>query len=148
ESDISFGIFYDNMAQSVFDMGNEMDNYHGWYRYYHSFAGALDYYIILGPEVKDVVKKYSWLTGKTIFAPKWSLGYSGSTMTYTHAPDAQKQLNKFLEQCEEHDIICDSFQLSSGYTSIGDKRYVFNWNKDKFPDIEGFINDYHEKGVK
>jgi len=148
QTGISFGIFYDNMAQSIFDMGNEMDNYHGWYRYYQSMDGDLDYYIILGPEVKDVVKKYSWLTGKTIFAPKWSFGYSGSTMTYTDAPDAQDQLKKFIEECEEHDIICDSFQLSSGYTSIGDKRYVFNWNTDKFPDPKGFINEYHEKGVK
>jgi alpha-glucosidase len=148
QTNISFGIFYDNMAQSVFDMGNEMDNYHGWYRYYQSMAGDLDYYVILGPEVKDVVKKYSWLTGKTIFAPKWSLGYSGSTMTYTDAPDAQQQLKKFIAQCEEHDIICDSFQLSSGYTSIGDKRYVFNWNTDKFPDAKGFINEYHEKGIR
>ncbi|RBW68701.1 TIM-barrel domain-containing protein [Bacillus taeanensis] len=148
QTGISFGIFYDNMAQSIFDMGNEMDNYHGWYRYYQSMAGDLDYYVILGPEVKDVVKKYSWLTGKTIFAPKWSFGYSGSTMTYTDAPDAQNQLKKFIDQCEEHDIICDSFQLSSGYTSIEDKRYVFNWNTDKFPDPKGFINEYHEKGVK
>ncbi|MGQ4667158.1 TIM-barrel domain-containing protein [Metabacillus halosaccharovorans] len=148
QTGISFGIFYDNMAQSIFDMGNEMDNYHGWYRYYQSMDGDLDYYIILGPEVKDVVKKYSWLTGKTIFAPKWSFGYSGSTMTYTDAPNAQEQLNKFIEECEEHDILCDSFQLSSGYTSIEDKRYVFNWNTDKFPDAKGFINHYHEKGVK
>lgn len=148
QSDISFGIFYDNMAQSVFDMGNEMDNYHGWYRYYHSFAGDLDYYIIAGPQVKDVVKRYSWLTGKTIFSPKWSLGYSGSTMTYTDAPDAQEQLKRFIELCEENDIICDSFQLSSGYTSIGDKRYVFNWNREKFPDPKGFIDEYHQKGVQ
>ncbi|WP_100407544.1 glycoside hydrolase family 31 protein [Bacillus solitudinis] len=148
QTNISFGIFYDNMAQSVFDMGNEMDNYHGPYRYYQSLDGDLDYYVILGPKVKDVVKKYSWLTGKTIFAPKWSFGYSGSTMTYTDAPDAQNQLKKFIEECEEHDIICDSFQLSSGYTSIGDKRYVFNWNTDKFPDPKGFIDEYHEKGVK
>lgn len=148
QTGVSFGIFYDNMAQSIFDMGQEMDNYHGWYRYYQSMDGDLDYYVMLGPEVKDVVKKYSWLTGKTIFAPKWSFGYSGSTMTYTDAPDAQEQLNKFIEECEEHDIICDSFQLSSGYTSIEDKRYVFNWNTDKFPDAKGFINHYHDKGVK
>ncbi|TWT01757.1 TIM-barrel domain-containing protein [Planomicrobium sp. CPCC 101079] len=145
---VSFGVFYDNMAQSAFDMGNEMDNYHGHYRYYQSFGEDLDYYIILGPELKDVVKKYSWLTGKTIFSPKWSLGYSGSTMTYTDAPDAQEQLNKFIEESERHDIICDSFQLSSGYTSIGDKRYVFNWNRDKFPDPKSFIDTYHQKGVK
>lgn len=148
QSKISFGIFYDNMAQSIFDMGKEMDNYHGWYRYYQSLGGDLDYYVILGPKIKDVVRKYSWLTGRTIFGPKWSLGYSGSTMTYTDAPDAQNQLKKFIDSCEQHDIICDSFQLSSGYTSIDDKRYVFNWNRDKFPDPKGFTHEYHQKGVR
>lgn len=148
DNGISFGIFYDNMSQSVFDMGHEMDNYHGWYRYFHSNAGDLDYYIILGPDVAGVTKKYSWLTGKTIFTPKWSLGYSGSTMTYTDAPDAQNQMYKFLEELEENDIICDSFQLSSGYTTIDGKRYVFNWNTEKFPNIKEFTAKYREKGLR
>ncbi|MEH7118513.1 glycoside hydrolase family 31 protein [Neobacillus vireti] len=147
KGNISFGIFYDNMSKAVFDMGNEMDNYHGWYRYFQSDAGDLDYYIIAGPKVKDITKKFTWLTGKPIFQPKWSLGYSGSTMTYTDEPNSQERLNEFLQLCEEHDIICDSFQLSSGYTSIGDKRYVFNWNTDKFPDPKGFTEGYHEKNV-
>ncbi|MBP3041485.1 glycoside hydrolase family 31 protein [Bacillaceae bacterium Marseille-Q3522] len=147
ETKISFGIFYDNMSKAVFDMGNEMDNYHGWYRYFEAVAGDLDYYFIAGPKVKDVVKKFTWLTGKPIFQPKWSLGYSGSTMTYTDEPKSQERLNEFLQLCEEHDIICDSFQLSSGYTSIGDKRYVFNWNRDKFPDPKSFTEGYHERNV-
>lgn len=148
ETKISFGIFYDNMSQAVFDMGNEMDNYHGLYRYYQAVDGDLDYYIVLGPEMKRVVERTSWLTGQTIFAPKWSLGYSGSTMSYTDAPDAQVQLHKFLALCEEHDIICDSFQLSSGYTSIEDKRYVFHWNKEKFPEPEQLFQKFHDKGIR
>ncbi|TDR55565.1 glycoside hydrolase family 31 protein [Paenilisteria rocourtiae] len=148
ETKLSFGIFYDNMSQSVFDMGNEMDNYHGLYRYFQAIDGDLDYYIVLGPEMKQVVERISWLTGQTIFAPKWSLGYSGSTMSYTDAPDAQVQLHKFLALCEEHDIICDSFQLSSGYTSIEDKRYVFHWNKEKFPNPEQLFKKFHDQGVR
>jgi len=147
ETELAFGIFYDNMSKSVFDMGQELDNYHGHYRYYQSDMGDLDYYLIAGPKIKDVVTRYSWLTGRTIFPPKWSLGYSGSTMTYTDEPHSQKSLNGFLDLCEKHDIICDSFQLSSGYTSIDDKRYVFNWNYDKFPTPKEFTKGYHEKGV-
>ena len=76
----------------------------------------------------------SALTGGTAFLPRWSLGYSGSTMSYTDAPNAQEQLEGICAaHCKEHDIPCDSFQLSSGYTSIGPKRYVFNWNYDKVP---------------
>ncbi|MCL1800959.1 MAG: glycoside hydrolase family 31 protein [Promicromonosporaceae bacterium] len=142
------GLFYDNMSQAVFDLGREMDNYHGPYRYFHSVAGDLDYYVIGGRSLPDIVKRYSWLTGQTIFPPKWSLGYSGSTMTYTDLPESQKRLNEFLRLCEVNDILCDSFQLSSGYTSIGDKRYVFNWNFEKFPTPKEFTRHFHEKGVR
>ncbi len=147
-TEVSFGIFYDNMSTAVFDMGNEMDNYHGLYRYFQADAGDLDYYVVAGPTIGDVVKRYTWMTGKTIFPPKWSLGYSGSTMTYTDEPNSQERLNEFLQNCEEHDILCDSFQLSSGYTSIGDKRYVFNWNRDKFPSPIDFTDGYHAKAVR
>jgi alpha-glucosidase len=144
----SFGVFYDNLSSSIFELGTELDNYHELYRYYQAKQGDLDYYIIGGPKVKDVTRKFSWLTGQTIFPPKWSLGYSGSTMSYTDAPDAQMQLNEFLKLCEKHDILCDSFQLSSGYTSIEDKRYVFNWNQSKIPSPKKMVNDFHDKGLR
>lgn len=126
--EVSYGLYYDNLAPCWFTLGSEIDNYHSYYRNYKAEDGDLDYYVILGPKILDVTKKYCRLTGGTIFAPKWSLGYSGSTMYYTDAPDAQEQLKKFVNLCNEHDIPCDSFQLSSGYTSINGKRYVFNWN--------------------
>ena len=147
-TEFSFGIFYDNLSNSIFELGSELDNYHDLYRYYQAKQGDLDYYLIAGPMVKDVTRKFSWLTGKTIFPPKWSLGYSGSTMSYTDAPDAQQQLNKFLELCEEHDILCDSFQLSSGYTSIDGKRYVFNWNHEKFPSPKEMSQNFQDKGLQ
>ncbi|MGG1366304.1 glycoside hydrolase family 31 protein [Priestia megaterium] len=148
ETGFSFGVFYDNLSSSIFELGTELDNYHELYRYYQAKQGDLDYYIIGGPKVKDVTRKFSWLTGQTIFPPKWSLGYSGSTMSYTDAPDAQMQLNEFLKLCEKNDILCDSFQLSSGYTSIEDKRYVFNWNQSKIPSPKKMVNDFHDKGLR
>lgn len=145
---VSYGLFYDNYSDAIFDMGLELDNYHGLYRYYHAKKGDLDYYFILGPQISDVVEKYTRLTGKMILPPKWSIGYSGSTMTYTDAPDAQKQLKKFVESCQEFDIPCDSFQLSSGYTSIGEGRYVFHWNKDKIPSPMEMVRHFEDNGIK
>ena len=69
-------------------------------------------------------------------------------MSYTDAPDAQAQMGEFIEGLRKHDMGCSSFHLSSGYTSIGDKRYVFNWNHDKFPDIDGFVASYRAAGVR
>ena len=145
---VPFGLFYDTLADCRFDMGREFDNYHGPYRYFRAEGGDLDLYFIAGETPMDVTRRYTWLTGRPAMMPKWSLGYSGSTMSYTDAPDAQAQMSKFLEKCAEHDILCDSFHLSSGYTSIGPKRYVFNWNYDKFPDPAAFAKSYLDHGVK
>lgn len=145
---MSFGLFYDNLSSCWLDLGKELDNYHLPYRRYQAEAGDLDYYFFTGPKVIDVTKAFIRLTGKTIFGPKWSLGYSGSTMHYTDAPNAQEQLMEFIKLCKEHDIPCDSFQLSSGYTSINGKRYVFNWNYDKVPQPKVMSKAFLDAGMQ
>lgn len=144
----SFGLFYDNLASCWFDLGNELDNYHIKYRSYRAEDGDLDLYFMYGDSIKSVSQQFVRLTGGTLFGPKWSLGYSGSTMQYTDAPNSQQLLEGFVDQCAEHGIPCDSFQLSSGYTSIGDKRYVFNWNYDKVPNPNAMSAHFHRHGMK
>jgi alpha-glucosidase len=145
---ISYAMYYDNLSSSWFDLGNELDNYHAAYRKYQAEAGDLDFYLYWNDRILDSVKTFVRLTGKTIFPPKWSLGYSGSTMSYTDAPDAQVQLSKFIHLSQQHAIPCDSFQLSSGYTSIGSKRYVFHWNREKIPHPEQLTAEFHQAGLK
>jgi alpha-glucosidase len=148
ETKVPFGLFYDTVSDCAFDLGRELDNYHGHYRYFRADHGDLDYYFIAGATLADVVRRYTWLTGRPAFSPKWGLGYSGSTMTYTDAPDAQERMNEFVLRCEENDILCDSFHLSSGYTSIGAKRYLFHWDRGKFPDPQGFVRHYLDHGIR
>jgi alpha-glucosidase len=147
-SKVPFGLFYDTVADCTFDMGRELDNYHGFYRYFVADHGDLDYYFIAGETLAAIVRRFTWLTGRPAFSPKWGLGYSGSTMTYTDSPNAQERMNEFLAGCEKNDILCDSFHLSSGYTSISEKRYVFNWDLKKFPDPRGFVRHYLEAGIR
>ncbi|MEI9886207.1 MAG: glycoside hydrolase family 31 protein [Rhizomicrobium sp.] len=143
----SVGLFYDTLSDCTFDLGAERSNYHGLFRSFVADHGDLDYYVIAGA-LPGIVQRQTWLTGRPAFLPRWALGYSGSTMSYTDQPDAQARMADFLAKCEEHDILCDSFHLSSGYTSIGAKRYVFHWNRDKFPDPAGFVQSYEDKGVR
>jgi len=149
ETATGFGLFYDTLADCRFDMGRELDNYHGHYRHFVAEHGDLDYYFIASAGTPlHAVRRFTWLTGRPAWMPKWGLGYSGSTMSYTDAPDAQHRMAEFIDQCKAHDVLCDSFHLSSGYTSIGAKRYVFNWNREKFPDIDGFVRSYLDEGVR
>lgn len=145
---VAFGLFYDTYADCSFDFGAERSNYHGLYRGFTAETGDLDYYVIAGPKVADVTRRFTWLTGRPALMPRWALGYSGSTMSYTDAPDAQVRMAEFIANCREHDILCDSFHLSSGYTSIGPRRYVFHWNLDKFPDPAGFARSYRDAGIR
>ncbi len=142
-----YGLYYDTYAACRMDLGRELDNYHGHYRYFWADCDYLDYYVIAGHSVSTVVQQFSMLGGRSVFTPRWSLGYLGSTMSYTDSPNPVELLNDFADKCEENQIPCTGFHLSSGYTSIENRRYVFHWNRDKFPDIEGFCKSYTKRGI-
>ena len=150
DSQIAYGLFYDNLAACVFDLGCELDAYHGRYRYYQADDGDLDYYLIYGPSIEQVVEKFAALTGRMWnVPPRWSLGYLGSTMSYTEAPDAQEQLRQFVALCAEHHIPCDLFHLSSGYTLDQDeKRNVFTWNHERIPDPRAMVENFSRAGIR
>jgi len=143
------GIFYNNSFDCEFDVGRERSGYWDKYTYYVTDGGDIDFFFIYGPQIHDVVEHYTDLTGKTALPPKVSLGYMGSTMYYTeldHGSD--KAILSFLDKCKAEGIPCDGFFMSSGYTTGEDgKRYVFNWNYDRFSDPEAFIKSMKEKGA-
>ncbi len=142
------GLFYDNLARGAFDLGQEIDAYHGPYRTFEAEDGDLDLYVIFGPAIRDVVARFAVLTGRTAFMPRWSLGYSGSTMQYTDAPDATGRLGGFLDLVAKHGIPCRSFHMSSGYTLIGGRRYVFTWDARRFPDPKALAARFAEAGIR
>jgi len=145
---IAYGLFYDNPASCVFDMGQEIDAFWGLYRYYQADDGDLDYTLIYGPTIAGVVSNFMRLTGYPVLPPRWSLGYMGSTMAYTEAPDAQAQLAHYVALCEQHDIPCDLFHLSSGYSlSESGERRVFTWNNNRVPDPKQMVDTFHNAGI-
>ena len=148
ETGIAYGLLYDTLSTCAFNLGQERHAYYKQYRSFKADDGDLDYYLIYGPTVADVVQKFSQLTGRMLMPPKWSLGYLASTMTYTEAPDAQQQLESFIDRCREHHIPCDLFHLSSGYsTDEKTRRHTFNWNTRKFPDAHAIVQRFHDAGI-
>jgi len=149
ELNVAYGLFYDNLSTAVFDMGREIDAYYGPYRYYQAEDGDIDYYMIFGPTIEQVVERFSALTGRIALPPRWSLGYQSSSMSYTESPDAQEELERFAGLFGEHRVPCDLFHMSSGYTKgKDDKRYVFNWDRDRVSDPERLFTRFHEAGIK
>ena len=145
---VAFGQFYDTFAPTTFDLGCEHDNYFGFYRYAEIEDGQLDYYVFPGPRVRDVVRKFTELTGRMAFGPRWSLGYANTAMALADAPDAQAQLAGFCDRLAEHDIPISAFHFGSGYTSIGPRRYVFTWNRHKFPDPRAAVARFARQRIR
>lgn len=142
------GVFYDNLSTGSVDFGCTLDNYHGLFRSWHGDDGDLDYYVIAGPAVPDVVRRFSWLTGGQAFAPRWSFGFACTSMAIADAADADARISDFIAKCQEHEIPCDSFHFGSGYTQIGHRRYAFNWNRDKFPDPTATMARLKQAGLQ
>ncbi len=143
----SYGIFYDTSCDAYFNLGNEINNYYESYKYFKTDDNALVYYVIFGTK-EGIASKFAKMCGKQILPPKWSFDYCASTMAYTDASDSSIRMYEFLRKVKDLDLSCSAFYLSSGYTSIGDNRYVFNWNKGKFPDPAKFIQDFDNNQIK
>lgn len=147
-SGVAHGLFYDNGAEGAFDLGCEHDNYFGRYRSYEAQDGDLDLYLILGPRLIDVTQKFVALTGRMALPPRWSLGFAQTAMALADAPDAQHRIAGVIEAAKAHDIPLSSFHFGSGYTSRGQKRYVFTWNREKFPDPKAVMRAFADAGIK
>lgn len=143
----SYGIFYDTSDTSYIDLGKEINNYYEPYKFFRTEDNCLVYYVFFGTKL-SILQQFASLCGKQAFPPKWSFDYCASTMAYTDAPDSQKRMYEFIDCLKKYDLSCGGFYLSSGYTSIGNQRYVFNWNEDKFPDKERFISDFSDIGIE
>lgn len=142
----SYGIFYDTSCTSYLDFGKEIDNYYEPYKYFKSDDNCLVYYVFFGSKL-EIIQQFSALCGKQILPPKWSFDYCASTMAYTDAENSSEEFKGFLDKIHETGLSCSGFYLSSGYTSIGKNRYVFNWNTDKFPSPQGFVSDFAGEGI-
>ena len=143
------GLLYDHGAEAVVDLGAEVDHYVGPYRYAEFAARELDCYLLVGPRVADVVRRVQDLTGYAPLAPRWTLGYLGSTMRYTDAEDPRAELAAFVDELERHGIGCSGFHLSSGYSLADDgRRYVFEWNRRRVPEPAAMLEPLRAAGIR
>lgn len=146
------GYFYHNTYECDFDMGREKSNYWKPHSRYRADGGDIDLFLIAGPAVRQVVERYTDLTGKSAMLPRYALGYLGSSMYYPELDeDCDDAILDFIDTTKEEKIPVDSFQLSSGYCTVetdkGIKRCVFTWNKKRFKDPKKFFAQMDQRGV-
>ena len=133
----SYGLFFDNSYRSSFDFGTEDGDYYS----FGSEDGELNYYFFAGPNPKQVVARYTELTGRMPMPPRWALGYQQTR--YGYFPE--RFVRFIAENFRQRRIPCDALVIDIDYM---DDYRVFTWNKERFPDPAGLMSDLRKMGMR
>lgn len=106
---------------------------------------SMEYFVIDGPTPKDILDRYTRLTGKISLPPAWSFGLWLSTSFTTNYNE--ETVMKFIEGMEDRNIPLDVFHFDCFWMKD------FEWtsllfNKEQFPNPEAMLKKIHEKGLK
>lgn len=147
------GIFSTSHSRGTYNVGSEIDGLWGHFKVYRQDYGGLEEYLMVGKTIQDVVRIYADLVGYPMLVPRWAFGYIAGGMKYSmlDEPPAHEALMSFADKLKKHDIPCSAFQMSSGYTvaeTVPKTRNVFTWNNHRFPDPKGFVEQYHDEGIR
>nr|MDO8081192.1 glycoside hydrolase family 31 protein [Candidatus Freyarchaeota archaeon] len=133
----SYGIFLDNTYRSSFDMGKESADYYS----FGASSEPLDYYFIYGPEPKQVISRYTELTGRMPLPPLWSIAYHQSRWSYY----PESKVRQIADEFRKRRIPCDVLWLDIDYM---DGYRCFTWDKNRFPDPKKLISEFRKQGFK
>lgn len=132
-----FGIFFDNHYRTYFDMGKENPEYY----YMGADDGNLDYYIIYGTDMHEVVSGYGYLTGTHELPQLWTLGYHQSRWSY----ESEEELYEVSKKLRAYGIPCDALYLDIDFM---DHFKIFTWNKEKFPNPHKMMKHLKQSGFQ
>ncbi len=131
------GLFFDNPCRSRFDVGADSPGVFS----YTADGGELDLYVIEGPFVKEVVERFTALTGRTPMPPRWSLGFQQSRWSYMN----EAEVREIAGELRSRDIPCDVIHMDIHYM---DRYRVFTFDKERFPDPSSLARELSAQGIK
>jgi len=131
------GIFLDNTWRSTFDVGRERQDL----LTFGAEGGDLDYYFINGPDPKQVIERYTALTGRMPLPPLWALGYNQCRWSYYPESRVRLLADTFREKKVPADVIWLDIHYQDGYKP-------FTWDHQRFPDPKKMIADLRSQGFR
>lgn len=140
-SNRGYGVFVNHTGNVSFEVASEKVGYVGF-----SVPGEeLEYTFFYGPDLKNVLKAYTDLTGKPALPPAWSFGLWLSTSFTTNYDEATT--SSFIEGMAERDIPLSVFHFDCFW--MREFRWCdFEWDERVFPDTKAMLQRYKEKGLK
>jgi len=136
-----YGVFVNHPERVSFEIGSEVVS-----RTQFSVEGQkLQYFVIHGPTPKDILRRYTELTGRPARVPAWSYGLWLST-SFTTDYD-EKTVMSFIDGMAERKLPLSVFHFDCHWMRAFHWS-DFIWDPATFPDPEGMLRRLHERGLK
>ncbi|MCX5400979.1 alpha-xylosidase [Streptomyces sp. NBC_00102] len=136
-----YGVFVNHPGKVAFEVGSESVGQ----VQFSVEDQTLEYYVVAGPTPKDVLARYTALTGRPALPPAWSFGL-WLTTSFCTAYD-EETVTSFVEGMAERDIPLSVFHFDCFWM----REYQwsdFLWDPDVFPDPEGMLARLKERGLR
>jgi alpha-D-xyloside xylohydrolase len=131
-----YGVFVNSTDKVSFEVASEKVS-----RIQFSVQGEeLEYMLIYGPTPKEIIRKYTHLTGKPALPPAWSFGL-WLTTSFTTSYDEQT-VNQFIDGMAERGIPLHVFHFDCFWMK------EYQWNERVFPEPEEMLKRLKDKGLK
>ncbi|WP_299166844.1 alpha-xylosidase [uncultured Arthrobacter sp.] len=136
-----YGVFVNHPERVSFEIGSEVVS-----RAQFSVEGQkLQYFVIYGPSPKDILRRYTELTGRPARIPAWSYGLWLST-SFTTDYDEDTVMS-FIDGMAERNLPLSVFHFDCHWMRAFHWS-DFVWDPATFPDPEGMLRRLHERGLK
>jgi len=146
-TDSGYALLLHEVARSTWDFG-----------YTSNFSFSLevdqvgiDLIIIVADTMAQQLDCYTKLTAKAPMPPRWSFGVWVSPFgNYLDAGSSwrQKELLRFIETIDEHEMPCDVIHLDPYWMGKTKKLCDFTWDSMDYPDPKQFIDTLEGKGLR
>lgn len=136
-----YGVLVNHPGHVSFEVGSEAVE-----RVQFSVAGeSLEYFIIAGDTPRDILDRYTQLTGRPATVPAWSYGLWLSTSFTTDYDEAT--VSSFIDGMAQRGLPLSVFHFDCFWMREFNWS-DFEWDARVFPDPEGMLQRLHDKNLK
>ncbi|MET7455141.1 alpha-xylosidase [Streptomyces sp. NPDC005574] len=140
-TDAGWGVFVDHPGKVSFEVASEAVSR----LQFSAETQQLTYYVIHGPTPRDVLRRYTALTGRPALPPAWSFGLWLST-SFTTSYD-EETVTSFIEGMRARELPLSVFHFDCFW--MREHHWCdFRWDPRVFPDPEGMLARLKERGLR
>ena len=139
-SSYKYGLFVNSHLMTQFNIGYESTSTIS----IHHPAEGVEYFLLLGGSLKEIVSKFTRMTGPATLPPDWSFGLWYST---SFKDSSREAVEADAAALRKKDIPASVFHFDC-YWLRDDMWCDFVWDDDMYPDRIGMLRGLKEKGFK